>query len=404
MTHKFLASTCLVTALISTSVFANDFESSQQPRALQQLEQQQNKIEALQQQLDEMRQQLDERMGIMADTLEKQQASGNEHNSVHIGGYGEMHYNALDANGEDVRQLDFHRLVLFFGYEFSEQIRFVTEFEIEHIIASSGSRGAVELEQAYLEFDVRDNMQFRVGAMLMPIGIINETHEPPTFYGVERPTVETRVIPTTWWSNGLSFSHRLNNGLSYDLMISEGLKTQDPNSNSAAQPFNLKLGKQKGSFADAFDLALTGRLRYRGIQGLELAVYAQYQPDLDQSAKKNYADEATLLGGHAIYQWQRLTLKALYTRWNLGGDLAKAADKHVQDGGYLEANWKPNTKWGFFARQSAWSLQAEVKAQQTDLGVNFYPHEKIVVKADYQLQNDDAGNSDGINLGVGYAF
>lgn len=360
----------------------------------------QETIRSLQQQVLE----LNEQVNLLADSVEERQDSRSVHKQVHIGGYGELHYKNLDADGTDERELDFHRMVLFFGYDFNDKARFVTEFEVEHIIASDGSRGAVELEQAYVELDLRPNMHLQTGAMLMPIGLINETHEPPTFYGVERPVIESTIIPTTWWSTGVNFIHKLDNGIRYDVMISEGLKTDDPSVSAANDPFDLKAGKQKGSFASAFDLAVTGRIRYTGISGLELAAYAQYQPDLDQSAQESYADSATLVGGHVIYHWSDITTKALYARWDLEGDEAADAGKDLQDGGYVEVSWKPAEQWGVFARQSAWSQEADVDATQTDVGVNFWPYEDIVFKADYQLQNDDAGNADGFHLGFGYQF
>lgn len=360
----------------------------------------QETIRALQQQVQD----LSEQLNSLADVVEQKRESAPKEKRVHIGGYGELHYANTEIDGEDNRELDFHRMVLFFGYDFNDKARFVTEFEVEHIIASAGSRGAVELEQAYVEMDLRPNMHLQTGAMLMPIGMINETHEPPTFYGVERPIVETTIIPTTWWSTGVNFIHKLDNGVRYDVMIHEGLKTPDPSVSTANDPFDLKAGKQKGSFASAFDLAITGRIRYTGVPGLELAAYAQYQPDLDQSARESYAESATLVGGHVIYQWKEVTTKALYARWDLEGDQAAAAEKDLQDGGYVELSWKPLPKWGVFARQSNWSQQAGVDAAQTDVGVSFWPYDDIVFKADYQLQNDDAGNEDGFHLGFGYQF
>lgn len=351
---------------------------------------------------------LEKALESVADSVEQQSNSNTNQKSssskIHLGGYGEMHYNNLSNGDTETRILDLHRMVLFVGYDFSDKVRFVSEFEVEHVLVSSGSRGAVEIEQAYVEVDINKNTHVKTGVMLMPIGIINETHEPPTFYGVERPVIETSIIPSTWYSAGIAFNQSLDNGLSYDVLVTEGLKTDDPNSNPSADPFYLKGGKQKASFADAFDLAVTGRAVYRGIAGLELAAYAQYQPDLDQSAEISYADSATLLGGHVIYQMGNITTKALYANWSLAGDDAAAAGKDTQGGGYLEVDYKASQQWGFFVRQSAWSEIEEQSATQTDFGVNFYPVDGVVFKADYQMQNDDAGNTDGFNLGVGYHF
>jgi hypothetical protein len=348
-------------------------------------------------------QELDQRMEAMASAIENQQAS-TSNNRMHIGGYGEMHYNHLSEDGTDVRTLDMHRVVLFFGYEFNDWARFVSEWEVEHVLVSASSNGAVEIEQAYVELDLTPSTRLRTGVLLMPVGSINETHEPPTFYGVERPVIETTIIPTTWYSTGVSLTQRFDNGMTVDVMLSEGLQTDDPTTSSDADPFDLKAGKQKGSLANAYDLAVTARAVYRGVQGLELAAYGQYQPDLDQSAETSYAESATLLGGHVIYQWHNVTTKALYARWDLAGDDAKAAGKDVQSGGYLELDWKAAEQWGIFVRQSAWSQQTGVDATQSDVGVNYYPLPQVVFKADYQLQNDDAGNIDGFNLGMGYEF
>jgi len=383
LASKIVARAALATAIVAAHTQAEDAET----------------IKELKTRISE----LENSLNAVADSIEAQ-AQPSAEKKVHLGGYGEVHYNNLDKNGSDFQELDVHRIVLFVGYDFSERVRLVTEIEVEHAVASSSASGEVELEQAYIELDLRENMHLKTGLILTPVGIINETHEPPVFYGVERPIIENKIIPTTWYATGASFQHTFGNGLSYDLMVSEGLKTDDPTADPGADPFNIRSGRQKGSRAAAYDLATTARVVYRGIAGLEAAVYAQYQPDLDQSAEISYADAATLMGGHAIYQWQDFKFTGLYAQWNLDGDDAANVGKDLQDGGYLEASWKPLEKWGFFVRQSNWSQQEEQDAQQTDFGFNFWPVPDVVFKADYQMQNDDAGNADGFNLGVGWQF
>ena len=51
--------------------------------------------------------------------------------------------------------------------------------------------------------------------MLMPIGIINERHEPPVYYGVERPFVDTVIIPTTWFDVGAGVHGEVGRGWRY---------------------------------------------------------------------------------------------------------------------------------------------------------------------------------------------
>ena len=81
-------------------------------------------------------------------------------------------------------------------------------------------------------------------------------------------------------------------------------------------------------------------------------------------------------------------------------------DKKVQTGAYVEASYKINPKFGIFVRQNQWDNggTGDTKEAQTEVGFNYWPHENVVLKADYQSQNDVAGNFDGFNLGVGYQF
>lgn len=402
---KTLLTSAILSAFLSSNLALADAEDKAKIKALEaQLKALSASIDAKERAASEKNQEIETQLEELADVVDEKSETVEKKSKTYFGGYGELTASALDNNGEDEREIDFKRFVLFVGHDFNDKARLVSELEVEHAIAGAGNRGAVELEQAYIELDLKPNLHLKAGLMLMPIGIINETHEPTTFYGVERPIIETTIIPTTWFSSGIGISHELDNGLSYDLFVHEGLKTEDPNSNPAAEPFNIKKGKQKSSFADGFDVGVTARMKYTGKPGLELSAFAQYQPDLDQSAEINYADSATLIGGHAIYQMGKFTAKGLYARWDLAGDLAADANQDIQQGGYLELDYKHNPKWGAFVRQSSWSQETDVDKSQTDFGVNYYPYKNIVFKADYQIQNEEAGNVDGLRLGLGYQF
>ncbi len=203
------------------------------------IQQQEQEIETLKSQSQEANSKI-ESTGTALD--EMQQITNEQSSAVSIGGYGELHYNDLENrldDGDDLEQIDFHRLVFFFGYEFNENIRFISEIEYEH--ADTGSNGAVEVEQAYVEFDLNESTRARGGLFLVPVGIINETHEPPTFYGVERNPVENRIIPTTWWVGGASVSGEFAQGFSYDAALHEGLNT------SADDDYAIRAGRQKTS-------------------------------------------------------------------------------------------------------------------------------------------------------------
>lgn len=325
-----------------------------------------------------------------------------------FGGYGELHYNNVDGKQD---QVDFHRFVLFFDHEFSDDLRFFSELEIEHALSGDGEDkpGEVELEQAFIQYDLNNNHSVNAGLYLVPIGIINETHEPPTFYGVERNAIEKDIIPATWWEAGLGLTGEVAPGWKYDVMLSSGLETPTSGSNA----FKIRNGRKKVAEAPGEDGAVTGRIRYTGMPGLEIALGGQYQADITQGA----ADiDATLLSAHIDFRKNGFGLRALYAGWWLDDGAAvtgpAALGRDRQEGFYIEPSYRfPLTGWrgeaGIFARYQQWNNNAGSDRddnEQIDVGINYWPHPDVVFKFDYQFQNAVLGDHDGFNLGVGYQF
>lgn len=305
-----------------------------------------------------------------------------------IGGYGELHYNNLDSK----KEMDFHRAVLFVGHEFSDDIRFFMEWDLEHA-------AELDLEQAYLSFDLNDKTTLHSGVMLIPVGITNETHEPPTFYGIERNPVENKIIPTTWREGGVGVSGELTEGWSYDIYLTSGLKATGPS-------YSIRSGRQKVSEAVADNLAATGRIKWTGVPGVEIAASYQVQDDISQGLDAT-AGSASLLEAHAVATRGAATVKALYASWDLEGSGPEAIGADEQTGWYIEPSYKLSQHVGVFARFNEWDNTAgsatDTKTKQTEFGVNFWPHENVVVKVDV-MEQSGAGTDEGFNLGVGYYF
>jgi len=322
---------------------------------------------------------------------------------THIGGYGELHYNNLQGEGgaSDKSEIDFHRFVLFLNHDFSNSIKFNSELEVEHSISGDDQPGEVELEQAYIDFLINDQFNVRGGLFLLPVGIINETHEPPTFYGVERNPVEKNIIPATWWEGGFGGYGQIIPGLAYDLYLHSGLETSGPD-------YMIRSGRQKVAKASADNLAATTRIIWNAIPGLELAASYQYQDDITQG-NDDTAGRADMFETHAIVNKGAFTLKALYAMWSLDGSGPKASGADEQIGYYVEPSYKLTSSVGLFARFNQWDNQAgsdsDSEKTQWDMGINYWPHPNVVVKADYQIQdNENDLNQDGFNLGIGYSF
>jgi Gram-negative porin len=344
-----------------------------------------------------------EKAEILADNMESQPVLAEP--STRIGGYGELHANLLEdqVTGEDSNVLDLHRFVLFFGHDFNDRLRFMSELEIEHSLSGDGKPGEVELEQAYIEYDWATGQSMRAGVVLVPVGILNETHEPPTFYGVERNPVEKNIIPTTWWEGGLQFHGGFADAWRYDAAVHSGLYTD------ADDNYAIRAGRQKVAKAKFDSGAATGRIRWLGVPGLELSASVQYQDDITQETDPA-AGSAWLFTGHVSWQHKAFGLRALYADWTLDGEGPEAIGADRQKGWYIEPSWRFNEKWGVFARYNRWDNKAgnnnDSEYSQWDLGINYWLHPNVVFKLDYQDQDAPDGKKelDGWNLGVGYQF
>jgi hypothetical protein len=172
------------------------------------VQRQQTELEALKAKLEATRSQTrsvqvqslenSQHLEVVAEAMEQPGAIGGSNwtDRTTIGGYGEMLYND-ETSSASSKELDVQRFVLFASHEFNANLRFFSELEIEHSLIEDGAPGAVELEQAYIEWDYARNHSVLAGMHLVPMGILNETHEPNTFYGVERNRIESRIIPST---------------------------------------------------------------------------------------------------------------------------------------------------------------------------------------------------------------
>ncbi len=390
------------------------------------------KIAALEQQLAVTRDQLattrgdvqvtEERLLSTVEFVEQQASSsdtgGNWWNRTSVGGYGEVHYNDVDADdsARDFKETDIHRYVLFVNHEFSDRVRFFSEFEIEHGLvkdtADGSGNGEVEIEQAYIELALDDNHQAKAGLFLTPVGILNETHEPPTFYGVERNDVESIILPSTWWENGVAMSGQYANGLSWDLAVHSGLEVPT----SGSSQFRVRSGRQKSSNASAEDLAYTARVGYSGIPGLQLSASYQHQSDISQVSGDGL-DDADLLTAHAIYNNGGFQLRALWAEWDMSGSLVEAFDGDDQSGWYVEPSYRFNTPQfdlldsiGIYTRfQDLEGVRVQDQFEQWEIGVNLWPTDKVVFKIDYRDREHDLSGASGrdfkaIDLGVGFQF
>jgi hypothetical protein len=358
----------------------------------------------------------EQRLDATAEYVERYvaESSPDKASATSFGGYGEFHYNNLDADdsSQDLKEADFHRFVGFFGHDFTDSIRLFAEVELEHSVAKDtddgSSDGEVELEQAFIEIDLSDNYYTRSGVFLVPVGILNITHEPDTFFGVERNDVENVIIPGTWWEGGASLGARYGNGLAWDVAVHTGLAVPTTGGNA----FRIRSGRQKASKASAENLAYTAQLRYTGVPGLELAGTFQYQDDMSQISGDGL-DEGQLISLHAVYSHGPFALRALWAGWDLDGDAVHAAGADEQSGWYVEPSYRFDVArhaFGIYTRyEDVEAARDRDNFSQWELGLNYWPTDGVVFKFDLRDREHDRateGGRDftGFDLGVGYSF
>lgn len=362
---------------------------------------------------------------------------------VTLGGYGEMVYQNFEARKDNgtasgkTDQLDFLRYVLYVGYRFSDKFLINSEVEIEH--AAEDKRGEVSVEMVNVDYLHSPALNFRAGLLLLPVGFLNELHEPPIYHGTLRPNVERNIIPTTWRENGfgvfgqagpLSYRAYLVNGLQALKDTALGGTTDKVKGFSASSGF--RDGRQKGSSALAEDMALVGRLDYTGVPGLLVGGSCYTGPSGQNAVVGGEKLDArtTLWETHGEWNRSGWELRALYSRATLGdADRVNAAQGLAGNNSIGEALWGAYGQVAFnvlsrtearaslspFVRYERYNTQARVPSgfsanpanDRTELvyGLTYKPISTVVLKGEFIDNKNRAGTGvDQWNAAMGYLF
>ncbi|HEY9220299.1 MAG TPA: porin [Lutibacter sp.] len=338
---------------------------------------------------------------------------------VSIGGYAQIDYNEPD--GAAPGKLDVHRMVMFLGYKFNEKVSFMSEIEYEHV-------SEVYIEQAYLKYKANENFNVLAGLMLVPMGIINEFHEPTTFYGVERPNVDNYIVPTTWREIGVGFSGKIDNAsLKYQAYLFNGFKSYADGAGILRGSDGFRKGRQKGAESVVNSPNLSTKLDYYGITGLRLGLSGYFgKTQTDDTSIEGSTVGISMIGLDARYKYNNLELRGQYIHTNLtdtedynqltGKDLGsemyglygevaysfdlKGVEKLTPFLRYEKHNTHADTA-GILAANDAFDRDEII------FGLNYKVANGAAFKIDYQLMNNAVAGSDTskqFNAGVAVSF
>lgn len=359
---------------------------------------------------------------------------------IQLGGYGEVHYNqGLDGDFRNNADLDVHRLVMFLGYNFNSKLQFVSEIEFEHV-------KELWVEQAFLQYKLHKFVNVRAGLMLIPMGMVNENHEPANFFTVERPDIDNKIAPSTWREIGAGFSGNIQPlYLKYQLYVTTGLVSyNDGATMSGAKP--IRDGRQKGAEAFASSPAFVGKLDFYRIKGLNLGIsgyYGKSQSSLydgiakDDEAAIQRADSSVvgilMLGADGRYSNKGLKVAGQFyytsisnteqyntftAKDSVKNNLGKGLLGYYGEIGYnvLQFSKKTKTELVPFVRLEQYNLHQQVeedivsndkyRVTNWSFGFNVKLEKAVVLKTDLLLSKAASADefSKTLNIGIGLHF
>ena len=345
-----------------------------------------------------------------------------------IGGYGEVHFN--NATGPDTPgRVNVSRFVVFLAHSFSERLAFRSELELEDARIEGGEEGGeVALEQLYLDYTLSPAATLRAGLVLPPIGIINETHEPPTFNGVERPAFDHDVIPSTWRDIGVGMVGSIpgSSGLNYRVYLLNGLVAEGFSAEEG-----IREGRQEGHDASFANPSVTGRLEWAR-PGLRIGGsfwYGGSSADDPALGSGTFDNAVALVSADARYDVGPFMFRGVVANVSIsdveeinsafGGSVgSRIAGGYVEGAYNLLAALSPASiqRLNAFIRHERYNTQAGVPdgvtredalaRRITTFGLSYKPVYNVVFKGDYQLRRNRAGvgEDEQLALGVGYQF
>ncbi|MCI0330171.1 MAG: hypothetical protein L0196_04370 [candidate division Zixibacteria bacterium] len=336
-------------------------------------------------------------------------------------GYGELHFNhpksgAMSQAAGD--EIDIHRWVIGLAYEFSDRIRMDMELDFEHAFNEP------EFEYGYLEFDLTPTLSARVGSVLMPVGPLNEFHEPPLFYSVERPYTEASLIPTTWQENGAGLVGRFMQGkVAFRAYATAGLDAY-----KFTTLDGLRKGRSKSVKSKIEDWAGVGRVEVSPNKYVTLAT-SGYVGGADQSDSSLGYALVKIWEGDLKFKYEGFELSGTFLRTEINGAERVSAVTgdtigSAMQGGYVEAAYRfkklffpegSRADLALFARYERFNTNHEVPAGYTadkralrrifTTGLAFYPLSSVVLKADGEFWKDGTDDKvERLNLGAGFMF
>ena len=328
---------------------------------------------------------------------------------VSIGGYGEIWFTNIPQTQEKF-EADLFRYITYLGYAFTEKLKFNSEIEIEHAKVEPDEGGEVAIEFAFLDYRVNRYLGLRGGMVLIPLGITNEYHEPPTYFSVRQPYLEKKLFPFTWRENGVGVYGETDH-FEFRAYIINGMKVKD--SYDPDEP--LDSITQDGSEAIGRDPAFTGRFDLRLPKNLKVGLATFISPVVDGNGRR--LGTVSIFSPHLWWQYAGFDVRFVGAYADISG-----ADRITQ--ALPPGNVFPKNMRGFYFQVAYNVLRffdtdhelfvfgkiedvdryAEVPAGYTipdggnlnviNFGISYRPHPLVALKVDYAREDYSGAEQD----------
>lgn len=346
----------------------------------------------------------------------------NSKSPLSIGGYGKIdYYHNSNEGATNTDNIDVYRFIPYIGYKFSDNIIMNAEIEFEHggiddkddeTKQDYTNSGYAKIEFLYLDFLINESFNVRLGNQLMPMGLINEKHEPTLFTTVQRPNTSKKLIPSTWHENGVMTYGNLTDNLEYKLGLFSGLQLDRGIGEEDDWLRDSRIGSFRLKSGERLELATSARLDYTGINGLMVGASI-------------YIDSNLVMGDiHFDYQKEAFRIYGVYTETHRSKTIVDEQEKAPEKakGGFINLGYdissltKTQNKMPVFIQYESIAPQDKITngtgKDSTDtvtVGVNYFPHEQVVLKADYAMSKDnskasDVDETDTFSLSMGFIF
>lgn len=379
-------------------------------------------------------------------------------NPFSVSGYGVINYAHYDWEIDPNRRaaIDVERLVVAPKYRINNSIRLEAEIEFEH--GGTGSTmefdkfeefgefeteiekgGEVIVEKLAAVFSVHPMLNFRVGHIIVPVGLVAKRHRPQHYFTTTRPEAEAHIIPTIWHETGVELFGTLG-PLKYQTQIVNGLDSTGFSSRHWIVPGHQLRFETVNAEAPAF----VGRLDYVFNENATVGISGYFgdtaanrpKPDVDFDA---YVGITSL---HGFYEMNSIKIRGLFLWGTLqNADKLSKVNRSLSNnlnvkrtpigttalGYYIEAGYDVLSLFreatdsshilDVFARLDYYDTMAYVESTRFDnprwerttwtFGINYHVHPKFIFKGHYSLRRlaqKELNKENTFALGLGFQY